>query len=157
AARAILIYGEPGAGHTSTIQRLAAGRAVRIHDAARCTAPTLTGWVSEVAHSAAASTVVAIESIHLLSAPPARPLARILDGFAGTLIVSTILPPTELIPLTRQLISRCTERIDLTPLRQQPDTIPDLVGSMLRTLGAQHSVRFTPAALQALAANDWDG
>jgi len=28
---------------------------------------------------------------------------------------------------------------------------------MLRNLGVQHTVRFTPAALQALAANEWDG
>jgi transcriptional regulator of acetoin/glycerol metabolism len=100
---------------------------------------------------------VAVESIHLLSADAARSLAGILDGFAGTVIVSTILPPKELILLTRQLISRCTERVDLTPLRQQPDIVPELVGSMLRNLGVHHTVRFTPAALQALAANEWEG
>jgi sigma-54 dependent transcriptional regulator, acetoin dehydrogenase operon transcriptional activator AcoR len=45
----------------------------------------------------------------------------------------------------------------LTPLRQQPDVIPELVGSILRNLGVQHAVRFTPAALEALAANQWEG
>jgi transcriptional regulator of acetoin/glycerol metabolism len=72
-------------------------------------------------------------------------------------ILSTIVPPDELILQTRQLISRCTEQVQLTPLRQQPDMIPELVGSILRNLGVHHTVRFTPAALEALAANQWDG
>ena len=161
AARGILICGEPGAGHTSAIQRVAAGRSLRIHDAALCTAQTVTEWLNGVQQSASESdpenSVVAIESIHLLSAHTARSLAGILDGFAGAVIMSTILPPTELTLQTRQLISRCTERVDLTPLRQQPNIIPELVGSMLRNLGVQNTVRFTPAALQALAANEWEG
>ena len=157
AAREILICGEPGAGHTTTIQRVAAGRSLRIHDAALCTAQTVTEWLSDVQRSALESAVVAVESIHLLSAHAARSLAGILDGFAGTVVVSTILPPKELTLQTRQLISRCTERVDLTPLRQQPNIIPELVGSMLRILGVHNTVRFTPAALQALAANEWEG
>jgi transcriptional regulator of acetoin/glycerol metabolism len=157
AAPGILICGEPGSGHTTTIQNVAAGRSLRIHDAALCTAQTATEWLSDVQQSASENSVVAIESIHLLSAHAARSLAGILDGFAGTVVVSTILPPKELTLQTRQLISRCTERVDLTPLRQQPNIIPELVGSMLRNLGVHNTVRFTPAALQALAANDWEG
>ena len=161
AAREILICGEPGAGHTTTIQRVAAGRSLRIHDAALCAAETVTEWLSDVQQSASESdsesAVVAVESIHLLSAQAARSLAGILDEYAGTVILSTILPPTELTPQTRQLISRCTERVDLTPLRHQPDVIPELVGSMLRNLGVHNTVRFTPAALQALAAYEWEG
>jgi sigma-54 dependent transcriptional regulator, acetoin dehydrogenase operon transcriptional activator AcoR len=157
AARGILIYGEPGAGHTTAIQKAATGRSLRIHDAALCTEQTVTEWLTDVQQSVSDSAVLAVESIHLLSADAAASLAGILDGFAGTVIVSTIVPPKELTPLTRQLISRCTERIDLTPLRQQPDVVPELVGSMLRNLGVHNTVRFTPAALQALAANDWEG
>jgi transcriptional regulator of acetoin/glycerol metabolism len=157
AARGILICGEPGAGHTTTIQNVAAGRSLRIHDAALCTEQTMAEWLSDVQESASESAVLAIESIHLLSAYAVRSLAGVLDGFTGTLVVSTILPPEELTLQTRQLISRCTERVDLTPLRQQPDSIPELVGSMLRVLGVHHTVRFTPAALQALAAAEWEG
>jgi sigma-54 dependent transcriptional regulator, acetoin dehydrogenase operon transcriptional activator AcoR len=156
-ANGILICGEPGAGHTTAIQKMAAGRSLRIHDAALCTAQAVTEWLSEVKHSVSGSGVVAIESIHLLSADTAQPLAAILDRFAGTVIMTTILPPKQLTLQTRQLISRCTERVHLTPLRQQPDTIPELVASMLRNLGVHHTVRFTPAALQALAANEWEG
>jgi transcriptional regulator of acetoin/glycerol metabolism len=156
-ARGILICGEPGAGHTTTIHRVAAGRSLRIHDAALCTAQTVTEWLSDVRQSASENAVVALESIHLLSAHAARSLAGILDGFDGTVVVSTILPPKELTLQTRQLISRCTERVDLTPLRQQPNIIPEVVGSMLRNLGVYNTVRFTPAALQALAANEWEG
>ena len=161
AARGILICGEPGAGHTTTIQKVAAGRSLRIHDAALWTAQNATEWLGDVQQSASEddseNSVVAVESIHLLSAEGARSLAGILDGFAGTVVVSTILPPKELTPQARQLISRCTERVELTPLRQQPNIIPELVGSMLRNLGMHNTVRFTPAALQALAANDWEG
>jgi sigma-54 dependent transcriptional regulator, acetoin dehydrogenase operon transcriptional activator AcoR len=157
AARGILICGEPGAGHTTAIHRLAAGRSLRIHDAALCTEQTVVEWLSDVQQSTSESPVLAVESIHLLSADTVRSLAGILDRFAGTLILSTIMPPKELIPGTRQLISRCTERVNLTPLRQHPDTVPELVRSMLRNLGVQNTVRFTPAALQALSANDWEG
>src|SRR5262249_8042881 len=95
AARRILICAEPGAGQTPTIERVAAGRSLRIHDAAICTAQTVTEWLSDVQQSASESDVVAVESIHLLSAHAARSLAGVLDGYAGTVIVSTILPPTE--------------------------------------------------------------
>jgi transcriptional regulator of acetoin/glycerol metabolism len=155
--RGTLIWGEPGAGHTTAIQRAAASKSLRIHDAAHCTAQTATQWLSDVQQSASESGIVAVESIHLLSGQAARSLAGILNGFTGTVILSTILPPNELKLQTRQLISRCTERVQLTPLRQQPDVIPELVGSILRNLGVQHAVRFTPAALEALAANQWEG
>jgi sigma-54 dependent transcriptional regulator, acetoin dehydrogenase operon transcriptional activator AcoR len=157
AARGVLICGEPGAGHTTTIQMVAASRSLRIHHAAGSTAQSVTEWLSDVQHSASDSGIVAVESIHLLSTHASRSLSGILDSFAGTAILSTILPPDELIPQTRQLISRCTEHVQLTPLRQQPDIIPELVESILRNLGVHCTVRFTPAALEALAANQWDG
>jgi sigma-54 dependent transcriptional regulator, acetoin dehydrogenase operon transcriptional activator AcoR len=157
ASGGVLICGEPGAGHTTTIQKVAASRSLRIHHAARCTAQTVTEWLSDVQQSASDSGIVAVESIHLLSAHAARSLAGILNDFAGTVILSTILPPDELILQTRQLISRYTERVQLTPLRQQPDIIPELVGSIVRSLGVHSTVRFTPEALEALAANQWEG
>jgi transcriptional regulator of acetoin/glycerol metabolism len=157
AHRGILICGEPGAGHTTAIQRAAASGSLRIHHAAHCTSETMTDWLSDVQQNASESGIVAVESIDLLSGQAARSLAEILNGFTGTVILSTILPSNELKLQTRQLISRCTERIQLTPLRQQPDVIPELVGSILANLGVQHTVRFTPAALEALAANQWEG
>jgi sigma-54 dependent transcriptional regulator, acetoin dehydrogenase operon transcriptional activator AcoR len=157
AHRGILICGEPGAGHTTAIQRAAGSGSLRIHHAAHCTAETVTDWLTDVQQSASESGIVAVESIDLLSGQAARSLAGILNGFTGTVILSTILPPNELKLQTRQLISRCTERVQLTPLRHRPDVIPELVGSILRNLGVQHAVRFTPAALEALAANQWEG
>ena len=157
ATRGVLICGEPGAGHTTAIQTAAASRSLRIHHAARDSAQSLAEWLSDVRQSASESGIVAVESVHLLSAHASRSLAGIVNSFAGTVILSTIVPPDELILQTRQLISRCTEQVQLTPLRQQPDVIPELVGSILRNLGVHHTVRFTPAALEALAANQWDG
>ena len=157
APRGVLISGEPGAGHTTAIQEAAGSRSLRIHYAARCVAHSASEWLSDVRQSASENRIVAVESVHLLSAHASQLLAGILNSFAGTVILTTIVPPDELIPQTRQLISRCTERVQLTPLRQQPDIIPELVGSILRNLGVHHTVRFTPAALEALAANQWDG
>ena len=153
----VLICGEPGAGHTTAIQKAAASTSLRIHHAAHCPAQSAAEWLSDVRQSASESGVVAVESVHLLSAHTSQSLTGILNSFTGTVILSTIMPPDELILQTRQLISRCTEQIQLTPLRQQPDIIPELVGSILRNLGVHHTVRFTPAALEALAANQWDG
>ena len=157
ATHAVLICGEPGAGHTTAIQAAAASRPLRIHHGARHPAQSVTEWLSDVRRSASHSGVLAVESVHLLSARASRSLAGILNSFTGTAILSTTVPPEELIQQTRQLISRCTEQIQLTPLRQQPDTIPELIESILRNLGVHHTVRFTPAALEALAANQWDG
>jgi sigma-54 dependent transcriptional regulator, acetoin dehydrogenase operon transcriptional activator AcoR len=157
ATRGVLICGEPGAGHTTAIQTAAASRSLRIHHAARDAAQSLAEWLSDVRQSASENGIVAVESVHLLSAHASRSLAGILNSFAGTVILSTIVPPDQLILQTRQLISRCTEQVQLTPLRQQPDIIPELVGSILRNLGVHHTVRFTPAALEALAGNQWDG
>jgi transcriptional regulator of acetoin/glycerol metabolism len=157
ATHGVLICGEPGAGHTTAIRMAAASRSLRIHHAARDPAQSVTEWLSDVRQSTSESGVVAVESVHLLSAHASRSLAGILDSFAGIVILSTIVPPDELILQTRQLISRCTEQVQLTPLRQQPDVIPELVESILRDLGVHYTVRFTPAALEALAANQWDG
>jgi sigma-54 dependent transcriptional regulator, acetoin dehydrogenase operon transcriptional activator AcoR len=157
ATRGVLICGEPGAGHTTAIQKAAASRSLQIHHAARHPAQSVAEWLSDVRQSASKGGIVAVESVHLLSAHASQSLAGILSSFAGTVILSTIVPPDELILQTRQLISRCTEQVQLTPLRQQPDIIPELIGSILRSLDVHHSVRFTPAALEALAANQWDG
>jgi sigma-54 dependent transcriptional regulator, acetoin dehydrogenase operon transcriptional activator AcoR len=157
ATRGVLICGEPGAGHTTAIQKAAASRSLRIHHAAHCPAQSVAEWLSDVRQSASESGIVAVESVHLLSPHASRSLAGIFNSFAGTVILSTIVPPDELILQTRQLIARCTEQVQLTPLREQPDIIPELVGSILRDLGVHHTVRFTPAALEALAANQWDG
>jgi sigma-54 dependent transcriptional regulator, acetoin dehydrogenase operon transcriptional activator AcoR len=135
----------------------AANRSLRIHHAAHAPAQSVAEWLSDVRQSTSESNIVAVESVHLLSARASRSLAEILNSFAGTVILTTIVPADELIPQTRQLISRCTEQVQLTPLRQQPDIIPELVGSILRNLGVQHTVRFTPAAVEALAANQWHG
>ena len=132
-------------------------RSLRIHHAARYPAQSVAEWLSDVRQSASENGIVAVESVHLLSAHASQSLAGILNSFAGTVILSTIVPPDELILQTRQMISRCTEQVQLTPLRQQPDVIPELVESILRDLGVHYTVRFTPAALEALAANQWDG
>jgi len=157
ATHEVLICGEPGAGHTTAIRMAAASRSLRIHHAARYPAQSVAKWLSDVRRSASESRVVAVESVHLLSARASRSLAGILNNFAGTVVLSTIVPPDELILQTRQLISRCTEQVQLSPLRQQPDVIPELVESILRNLGVHDTVRYTPAALEALAANQWDG
>src|SRR6202012_1374992 len=111
----VLICGEPGAGHTTAIQKAAASTSLRIHHAAHCPAQSAAEWLSDVRQSASESGVVAVESVHLLSAHTSQSLTGILNSFTGTVILSTIMPPDELILQTRQLISRCTEQIQLTP------------------------------------------
>src|ERR1700742_364104 len=93
AIRGVLICGEPGAGHTTAIHKAAASRSLRIHHAARCPTQSMAEWLSEVRQSASENGIVAVESVHLLSAKASQSLAGILNGFAGTVILSTMVPP----------------------------------------------------------------
>jgi transcriptional regulator of acetoin/glycerol metabolism len=153
-ASTVIITGEPGTGLTTAIHTAAAGKSVSVHDA-----PSLVGRSGRtlLLNAIASHQVVAVEHIDRLAAPHVAVLEHLIKQ-GGVSVVMTSTCTVDALPRHCQpLLSHCTERVHLMPLRQRTDTIPDLVRSILRGLGVGDELRFTPAAMEALCANQWDG
>ena len=151
----VLITGEPGTGRT-TAARVAADEASAWFDATQVDDLGSRDWVERLRHRLAEPGCVVLEAVDLLPSSLVRRIAEDLRSARARVIVTSA-PVGELFPEHAALVSQCTERIELAPLRQRRAEIPALAKKMLGDLGATSQVRFTPAALEALAGQQWAG
>lgn len=157
AATRTAICGEPGTGRTSTARILADEPTAWI-DAGEISELGGQEWLSRLRRHLESDRTVVLEAVDVLPAPTARRVAELLapaPHACASALVLTSRPVGELAADHEALISQCADRVELTPLRQQPTEIPALVRAMLQSLGVQ--TRFTPAALEALAGQRWTG
>lgn len=154
-ARAVLVAGEPGSGRSSAA-RSVAGDAATWFDATDVTDPDAQDWTARLRDRLTEPGCVVIESVDLLPAAVARRTAALLRS-ARPRIVLTCGPVDGLSPEHAALAAQCGERFEPAPLRRRRAEIPSLVASILAELGLASQVRFTPAALEALAGQQWPG
>ncbi|MFB6638862.1 sigma-54-dependent Fis family transcriptional regulator [Streptomyces chartreusis] len=154
ARRPVLVCGESGTGRTTTAAALAEGQAVRRLDAVELLRAGDVDLVRRVA--AKGPDVVVVEDVHLLSPPLVTQVARLLSA-ETVWTVLTSAPVADLAPEHAALAARCLARIELPPLRARREEVPSLVRSFVSRLHPQARVRFTPQALEALAAHPWPG
>jgi len=152
---AMLITGEPGTGRTAAARAAAEDSSIWF-DASQVADVGGRAWSEQVRSRLAEPGCVILEAVDLLPAPLARRTAEDLRSARARVIVTSV-PIGELPPEHAVLVSHCTERIELAPLRHRRPEIPRLVNEMLADLGAATQVRFTPAALEALAGQQWAG
>ncbi|GHE76325.1 siderophore-interacting protein [Amycolatopsis deserti] len=150
----VLVHGEPGSGLTRTALSLVDEASV--FDASEVSGVGAEAWLGSVSRALASARAVVIEAVHLLPAAMARRVALAIPS-ARARIVLTSAPASDLHAEHASLVAHCSERIALAPLRQRRDDIPMLVRSMMTELGAARELRFTPAALEALATHSWPG
>ncbi|MDF3306614.1 helix-turn-helix domain-containing protein [Rhodococcus sp. T2V] len=155
ATGSVLVTGEAGTGRT-TAARAAAGEPSTWFDAAEVVEVGERTWAEQVRRKLAEPGCVVIEAVDLLPAALARRTADDLRT-ARARVVLTSAPVEDLRPEHATLVAHCTERIELAALRHRRPDIPALVNRMLDDLGAASQVRFTPAALEALAGQQWPG
>ncbi|MFC9356704.1 sigma-54-dependent Fis family transcriptional regulator [Rhodococcus sp. NPDC057014] len=155
ATGSVLVTGEAGTGRT-TAARAAAGEPSTWFDAAEVVEMGERTWAEQVRRKLAEPGCVVIEAVDLLPAALARRTADVLRTARARAILTSA-PVENLRPEHATLVAHCTERIELAALRHRRPDIPALVNRMLDDLGAASQVRFTPAALEALAGQQWPG
>lgn len=152
----VAICGEPGTGRTRTAREIAGLAATTWFDASDTVALGHATWLGQVSDALANTDVVVIESTELLPESVARYLARALVGSRAR-VVLTSGAENGLDAHHRVMRAHCVHQIDLLPLRARSSDVPGLVLSMTAELDAPRELRWTTAALESLAAQDWPG
>lgn len=156
-ATAAVVCGPPGSGRTRTALQIAGPSRV-VLACRSASAPLEQDWLrrlSEALDRAPASLVV--EELDQLSVTQLLCVADLLDDAAAPRVVLTAAPSAELVGRAAVLARRCHEQIEIAPLRDRPDEIPDLARAMLAELAPGTSLRLTPSVLEALRAGSWQG
>ncbi|WP_433574796.1 sigma-54-dependent Fis family transcriptional regulator [Nocardia brasiliensis] len=155
--RPVYVGGAAGTGRTTSARALAAEQASHLIDAAEQQALTeLMSFEQPSARTDAPPPALIVDNIHLLGELAALRLQRILDR-GLTPLVLTGPPRTVLTGHRAVLAATCPIQIELPELRHRIADLPDLIQRMLADLGADHRIRFTPAALATLSGNSWPG
>lgn len=153
-SKPLCVVGEPGTGKSTTLARLTAARSPHWFDAADIIVTTPTAWLSSIESQVVAGADVVVKNIHLADGPVAHRLHALLRSARGWFALSSSSRDTS-DPEHRQLLSLCTDTVELAPLRSRRHEIPDLVRGMMAELDSH--ARFTPAAMRALIDYDWPG
>lgn len=152
----VLIHGEPGSGRTTALRDRARGARVGLVDAGELPEAGERAWLARLDGMLRSYPIVGVEAVHLLPEAVARRLAMTLRHTTAWVLLTSA-PAGDLRGEVAGLVAHCGERIELTPLRHRRDEIPAIVRSILRSLNAPRELRFTPAALEALASQSWPG
>ncbi|WP_155948532.1 sigma-54-dependent Fis family transcriptional regulator [Mycobacterium sp. URHB0044] len=150
-----LICGEPGSGRTTTAGTMA-GAAARWFDCGEVLELGERAWFRRLDECLRERDCVVIESVDTLPAAPVHRMAASIRSATARVILTSV-PPDWMGPEYAALLADCRERVDLAALRQRRAEIPLLIKNVLDELGAAPQLRFTPAALEALARHEWPG
>jgi transcriptional regulator of acetoin/glycerol metabolism len=150
-----LISGEPGSGRTTTAAAMA-GPAAHWFDCGDVLEEGERAWFRRLNERLAIRDCVVIESVDTL---PAASVHRLVDCVrsATARVILTSVPADWTGPAHAALLADCEGKVELPALRQRRAEIPLLVKKVLDEVGAAPQLRFTPAALEALARNEWPG
>lgn len=165
----VYVGGAPGTGRTTAVRSLARAAGIVADEPAREAAGMVVldaseaavkgkaAWLAELDAAAAGDPgLLLVEDAHLLPDACAVHLRHLMER-PGPWIVLTGAPVAELTGYAATLAAGCPARIELPALRDRADELPSLVRAMLDELGVGDRVRFTPAALAALAGHPWPG
>ncbi|MEC3982087.1 sigma-54-dependent Fis family transcriptional regulator [Amycolatopsis sp. H20-H5] len=155
--RRVLVSGEPGTGRTAAIRLL--GGAEPIVELAASDVPQLgeSAWCARLDELAAGYRgLVVVEDVHLLPPVLAARVSRLLDASPAWLSLTSG-PSALLRGEHAALAARMHRRVELPPLRERREDVPELARTVLAGLAPARSVRLTAGALELLAAQQWPG
>ncbi|MFP1629655.1 helix-turn-helix domain-containing protein [Streptomyces sp. 5K101] len=114
-------------------------------------------WLADLERAADdRSALLVVEDVQLLPDACAVRLRRLMER-PGPWIALTGASLAELTGRSAALAAACPVHIELPTLRERTEELPELVRAMLDGLGTGDRLRFTPAALAALAGHPWPG
>lgn len=153
---AVWISGEPGSGRTSAAADVLAGSAIRWISATGIAFDGIDSWISRVVGASHTAGATVIEHVELLPESALPIVAELLEPtHSGHRIVLTSGPISDLALGVAGLVTRCPNRVHLTPLRERRTEIAELAQSLLSDFSADY--RLTSSACEALAAAPWPG
>jgi len=150
-----LITGEPGSGRTTTAATMA-GAGARWLDCGEIVELGERDWFRHLSTCLQGGTCAVIESVDTLPAPVLHRVAECIRSAPAPVILTSV-PADWTGQAHAALLADCDETVELPPLRQRRAEIPLLIKKILVDLNAAPQLRFTPAALEALARQDWPG
>jgi hypothetical protein len=113
-------------------------------------------WLRRLDNCLQSGTCAVIESVDTLPAPLLHRVSERIRSAPARVILTSV-PGDWTGRAHAALLSGCDEKVELPPLRQRRAEIPLLIKNILTELEAAPQLRFTPAALEALARQDWPG
>ena len=113
-------------------------------------------WFLRLNECLQSGTCAVIESVDTLPAPLLHRVAECIRSAPARVILTSV-PEDWTGQAHAALLAGCDEKVQLPPLRQRRAEIPLLIKNILIELDAAPQLRFTPAALEALARQDWPG
>ncbi|KXX58049.1 hypothetical protein AZG88_46995 [Rhodococcus sp. LB1] len=158
AAARTIVAGEPGTGRTTRARQLAARPPAKLLSPALALVNGRESWAQDFQNAVRDSTgSVCIDGIDLL---PDELLDLVIEA-AGARdrpqLIFTSGPIRGLTGRAALLAGMATQREELLPLSVRRKDIPEIANAMLRSIGADKSVHFTPRVVQALSAQSWPG
>jgi transcriptional regulator of acetoin/glycerol metabolism len=150
-----LVSGEPGSGRTTTAATVA-GTDARWFDCGEILELGERTWFRRLDECLLERGCVVIESVDTLPAGSVHRMADCIRSATARVILTSV-PPDWTGPTHAALLADCQERVELAALRQRRAEIPLLIKNVLNEMGAPLQLRFTPAALEALARHEWPG
>ncbi|WP_224167208.1 helix-turn-helix domain-containing protein [Arthrobacter sp. StoSoilA2] len=150
--RDVLLTGESGTGKTRLATRIAGGNAV-IFEAAL--AAVEQDWAMQIRSKLDGPEPVIIRQLEVLPPTHVALLAALLGSPHTARVVATA-NVADLSGQAARLLDHFGVRVELPPLRQRPEDIPDIATALLRGDGGP-SPRVQAAALRALGNHTWPG
>jgi transcriptional regulator of acetoin/glycerol metabolism len=152
----VLISGEPGSGRSTMARNLAGDQAVQALDSALIGEIGSEAWLARLADLSTHPGLLLIEDVHLLPDEAIRRVSALVQR-GEVWVALTCAPIRSADGELAGLIARCVCRTETVPLRRRRNEFALVLRSLLARLGADPSVRFTPATIEVLAAHDWPG
>lgn len=154
----LLVAGPPGSGRSHTAREHATEQPVTVLTAASALLDGSEAWARDFAALVRARQgTVCIDGLDLLSDGLIDLVATHVTHRRMPRVVLVTGAVDTLTGRAAALAAECTDRIELAPLSNRRGEIPALVAAMLRDIGADSSLHFTPGALTALSAHHWPG
>ncbi|TCK27571.1 sigma-54-dependent Fis family transcriptional regulator [Pseudonocardia endophytica] len=156
--RDLLVAGEPGTGRSTEAARLAGGGSTAHLDAAEALSGSNRAWAATLLGITRGDTdTVIVDDVDVLDAALCTVLGRAMGTAEGPRFVLTSGPTSELPSHIGRLVARCSDRVELSPLRDRRHDLNALFKEMARRAGNGRELILTPGALQALGAQPWPG
>lgn len=151
--RDVLLIGEAGTGKSRVAARVAGNDAV-VFEAAL--AGVEQDWALQIRHRLDGPDPVIIRHLEALSPSHVALLAALLGSPHTARVVATA-NTANLGNQTARLLDHFGVRVELPPLRNRPEDIPDIAARLLRSKDSGPPPRIQPTALRTLGRQPWPG
>jgi transcriptional regulator of acetoin/glycerol metabolism len=157
-----LITGEPGVGKLElarTLHELSGRGELHVFNAALAPVDGFAVWLGRIRSLSGSAGTLILTHLETLTGPHALALAALIDendGAPPRVIGTATRSPGDLPPTGPPLDRLAVHRIDVPPLCERGEDVPELIRRLLHRQGNDR-LRLTPEVIQALVRAPWPG